>query len=305
MSRRKTTPLYSNGGRKKYRHSVVVRSPRIFIHQSFRFLKNLCVLSVWGVLFYYAGLGIYNAKKQLIDENEEFALKEINLSTNGSITTDKVLKIAELSHESVLFSIDTEEVKQRLEALPEVITARVVRKLPNTLKIEIDERVPIAWLHAPSLEIYARDAANGVLIGHDGVTYNWVQEWDLSNSNLPVLSLGDDFCKNDTLHNKLSNDEALIALSLISKHDGVTNPDIALETISVENFYTLKATYQNSLEAVFGMSEHDRQLKDLNDICEHAKFIKKELSWVDLRPVKNIPGRYKITQNEIPNQAQH
>ena len=168
--------------------------------------------------------------------------------------------------------------------------------------VNVEERVPTAWLHAPAEGIIAKDPHNGVLIGLDGFTYKWVEDWDLDSVELPILTLQAKHSEGLVVNEKMINQEALIALSLIHSHQEVSNPDAILKHVKVENFYTLKASYENDMQVTFGMHDHTRQLIDLRDICAHAKFIKKHIDWLDLRPVKNIPGKYKLT-SYTPSEA--
>ena len=60
---------------------------------------------------------------------------------------DVVLKAAEISQGQMLFQLDPEQVRERVEKLPWVWSAVVQRRLPNKLVIRVVERQPMAIWH--------------------------------------------------------------------------------------------------------------------------------------------------------------
>lgn len=296
MGRRRTSTLYKRGNGNRHTLRLNVQSPRIFAFQAARVVPNLLTIACWIGLVWLVCWGLVLAKDALIDKNEEFALKEIELYSNGSITKQRIVREAGLTKQSTLFSIDVVAMEAKLLELPEVVSADVTRILPNTLKVDLLERVPVAWLHAPSFGAIARHEEQGVLIGDDGFIFPWVKEWNIDKDAFPVLDLDAAFSKNFELNKKMASEEALLAHSLMTLHSEVDLQDVNLESVKVENFYTLTATYSDTSSVVFGMYDHDRQIKDLIDIRGHARLLGKQIEWLDMRPKKNIPGKYRVTQ---------
>jgi len=198
---------------------------------------------------------------------------------------------------ATLFALRPKFIEEKLRELPEVIEVKVSCAFPNTLKIEMKESVPVAWIHAPTVDLYYRDRKDGLLVGEDGVLFpcEGEQLWNAAK-NLPGISIKKveeyDFRSGETMQHK----DAKRAVSLIKLHQKkFQDKEWQLLTISVMNFYTLVAEYSDEVIATYGMYEHERQLEDLEDIREHAKGIGKEMKWVDLRPTDNIPGKYKVS----------
>ena len=73
-----------------------------------------------------------------------FVLKHVELKGEKFLTVADVMKIANLYFDEPLFHLETDNVTRRLLGDLRIESAQVVRDLPNTLKIEIKERSPIA-----------------------------------------------------------------------------------------------------------------------------------------------------------------
>ncbi len=63
---------------------------------------------------------------------------------NSLLTKDKVINIAKVPLGEDLFLIDLDEIRERFSGIIQVKDIRIVRKLPDTIAIEIKERAPFA-----------------------------------------------------------------------------------------------------------------------------------------------------------------
>ena len=75
-----------------------------------------------------------------------FTLSRIEVSTDGSLSTDSILHAAGVATNQNLFALSPADIRARLEANPAVASARVSRRLPDTLRIDVAERVAVARL---------------------------------------------------------------------------------------------------------------------------------------------------------------
>jgi cell division protein FtsQ len=97
---------------------------------------------------------------------------------------DVVLKAAEVTQGQMLFQVDPEQVRERVEKLPWVWSAVVQRRLPNKLIIRVSERQPMAIWH--------RDKKM-FLVDKEGVTLS--DKTPEMFKGLPVIA-GQDAAKN-------------------------------------------------------------------------------------------------------------
>jgi len=77
-----------------------------------------------------------------------FAIAQVDVAGARRVGEATVLEAAGLGPGTNLFSVDPEAVQDRLEALPGVRSARVIRRLPNRVTLVIEEREPYALVNA-------------------------------------------------------------------------------------------------------------------------------------------------------------
>ena len=66
------------------------------------------------------------------------------------VTEEEVRAAAAVDVGDALLLVDTAALERRIEAIPVVGDARVERRLPGTLRVRIDERVPSGWVRVES-----------------------------------------------------------------------------------------------------------------------------------------------------------
>jgi cell division protein FtsQ len=80
-----------------------------------------------------------------------FAVAAVEVHGASRLSEDRILSVAGLAPGVNLWSVDTGEVRARLEGMPEIRRADVVRALPNRLTIHVEERRPFTLVHAGRL----------------------------------------------------------------------------------------------------------------------------------------------------------
>ncbi|MFT5883446.1 MAG: hypothetical protein ACI9FG_001961 [Crocinitomicaceae bacterium] len=293
MSRKKqTNTRYVRQQSDRMLH-LQVSSPRIVFFQSRK--------AVWGafkialILAALGAAGIYGTRyvQNHFLTSPEFTLRHLELETNGFLNESEVAKIAEIDPSGTIFSFKIDQAEARLIARPEVVAAAIERRLPDTVKITLTERVPVAWIACPKLGMAGRNPLSGILMDADGVIFTCQGSlWDVAR-NLPVIDISTAEAHEFPIGEKMTNKDAARALSLISLIDGVVKGEWTVKRVAAANFYKLIMTSNDNVEATFGMYEHERQLNDLIAARNHAKETGRELEWINLLPKHNIPGNFK------------
>ncbi len=89
-------------------------------------------------------------------ELEWFRVRELRVEGIRYITADEVERIAAVPIEANIWD-DPSPIEARVRAHPLVGEASVVRRIPGTLVVRIEEREPVALLPTPALEPVDRD----------------------------------------------------------------------------------------------------------------------------------------------------
>jgi cell division protein FtsQ len=115
-----------------------------------RRLRWVAARGMWigaGVLLLAAvGLGV-----AWLLTSPRFAIAEVAVSGASRLTPEEVVSASGIGPGTNLFRLDRAEVVARLEALPLVRRADLVRRFPNRVTISIEERRPFTLVHAGRL----------------------------------------------------------------------------------------------------------------------------------------------------------
>ena len=307
MFKKKTSKLKQNKRKRRGRELVLnVTSPRIVFFQSLKAIRGMMKTAI---IVLAIGSACWFGYKQIHDHfnnNEEFAIKNSPVTNfDGEPTVvlsrKRVLEIAKVDLDGTIFSVDLDEAKRLLLERPEIQDVKIKRTLPNTIDIQIEERVPVAWLSCRELGLAGRSPHKGILLDPTGVSFRCEKDFWNAAKNLPVIEVSSSSTNEFPVGKKMRNADAERALSLVLKLRELSEQDWSIDRVKVENFYTLHVISRDGVVAVCGMHDHDRQLHQLTLAKEHAAKNNKQLAWIDLRPKTNIPAQYKGGGAVVPH----
>ncbi len=145
-------PRKKKGGAK----SLDVRARRrVLWYQRFNVIGRLVVLTFSLTVMGWAGWkGIQLAVDFFLLENQAFALRRFELSTNGRLAAEQVLEWADLRSGDNVLALDLAEIKRNLEMVPMIHEVAVERVIPDRVKVRIKERRPVfkAYFLSPGKE---------------------------------------------------------------------------------------------------------------------------------------------------------
>ena len=102
----------------------------------------LVLLAVAGVLFGAA---------RWVLTSPRFAVTAVDVRGSSRVPVARILSVAGIVPGANLWAIDSRAVVARIEAMPEIRRADLVRELPNHLTIVVEERRPFTLVHAGRL----------------------------------------------------------------------------------------------------------------------------------------------------------
>jgi cell division protein FtsQ len=113
------------------------------------FRRGLVVLLLVGLaVSLLAGIfiGLKYAGSLFFSRNPKFELQVINITSDGRLLPEQLREYAGLQTGTNLFSIDFDRLRRTLEEVPLVESVTIERKLPDTLNINVIERVAMAQI---------------------------------------------------------------------------------------------------------------------------------------------------------------
>ena len=107
---------------------------------------------------------------------ERFAVVAVEVRGASRVPPQRILEASGIVHGQNLWRIDPGRVRGRLEEMPEIRRADVIRELPNRVAIVVEERRPFTLVHAAKLHWLDED---GRVLG---------DETRAVNTEVPVIS---------------------------------------------------------------------------------------------------------------------
>lgn len=291
----------SNPRQRKQQHllDVKVRSHKATQHRNQRILviisKVALSLAACAGLFF----GVRYGAQRLFFDNPDYRLSKIQVTTDGTLQREQILKAADLREGVNIFSVNLAHVHEQLQQLPQVDEVRVVRKMPSELSVQIVERKPIAWITSDK-EMFDPFASEGAfLVDARGVL---MKEKKLLPEylGLPVI-VG---CASELLEAGRTVDsfEAKSALELLRLSTrSFMQTRFQVREIDVSKGYCLLVTDKNRTRVTFGFENLDAQLQRLEHFLVYSDDSNRELETVNLLVQRNIPVTFTKLASEIIN----
>jgi cell division protein FtsQ len=146
---------------------LLIRAPRRFRRPA-RIIRHLAIPVL--LLAMVSGLGFLGRAASVADAPQwiagllfagtaalGFGVEDIVVEGRRTTLRETVLDALAARRGTPIFAVDLERAKQRLEALPWVHSATIVRRLPGTLHVKLVERQPLAlWQHDGKIELIDR-----------------------------------------------------------------------------------------------------------------------------------------------------
>ncbi|MCF6312373.1 MAG: FtsQ-type POTRA domain-containing protein [Verrucomicrobiales bacterium] len=220
-------------------------------------------------------------------ENPDFVLQKVELAIPDDLSGNRVLEVADVEQGMNMMSIDLDGMRDRLAAMPMVSEVSVSRKFPDKLLIVVKESRPVAWMACAAQGIEPFDAESGWLLDEHGVLVKCAEVTPRLTA-LPVISVKEVFVSKVGAMVDSAVVQAALQLMDTSRL-ALQGQGLEVLEVVADNSYSMRAVYNNRMEVVFGLSDLDEALMDLQTILERTRADGKLLATVNLRVRRNIP----------------
>jgi cell division protein FtsQ len=278
----------STSGQRKRQHllDVKVRARKASARRTRGVLLMVAGFVLVASLLAGVAFGAKRALNALFFANADYALKTINVTTDGNLTRDAILRAANVAEGENIFAINLTKVRESLSAVPEVEDSRVQRILPNKLVISIQERRPVAWVVPPDANLASFNFENAFLVDERGIL--------LKTKSLPPEYLGLPLIvgvdtSNCQAGQPLEQDEAKAALDLIRASTEILQGRFQIQTIDVSKRYCIIVTDKQKASVTFSTDGLEAQLHRLGIVLNYCDSNSRELQTVNLMAQRNVP----------------
>ena len=264
-----------------------VRAARI------RLVFAACSLAVGAalVLFLLWRAGEWTLDK-LVFRNPAFIVRALEIESGKHLPAELVRSWSGFEGTENLIDLDLERVKARLEALPVLRSVALQRVPPQTLRIRVVPRIPVAEIHLPrvrpqgglEMEVFYVDD-EGCVIQFPEATASLLRQ-RLVPEPLPRLT----GVSNVVAGRVLGGRNVQAALRLIGAFQqsamlGLTE----LDTVNLEDSTILQVKTSHGNQVTFGLSQFALQLERWRRIHDYAAARGQVVVTLDLSVSNNVP----------------
>jgi cell division protein FtsQ len=285
---RKVNKRASTSRQRKRQHllDVKIRAKNVAARRTQSVLLTVCGFILFASVLGGIAFGARRTLNALFFTNSDYAIKTIEVTSDGNLTREAILRAADVVEGKNIFSISLPKVQERLGALPQVEESRIQRILPNKLAISVQERRPVAWVVPPDTNAGTFNFENAYLVDRRGIllkTKSLAPEY----LGLPLI-VGVD-TSNCQAGQPLEEDDVKAALDLIRASAEVLQGRFQIQSIDVSKGYCLTVTDRQRASVTFGTDEIESQLHRLGTVLNYCDKNSRELETVNLMAQRNVP----------------
>lgn len=289
---------------RKHVLDVKLRSDKVRATRARMAVVAVCILfaTILGLSVLWCG-GAW-ALDQFVYENSTFAIRSVEVQTDGDIAPEQLRKWAGVKPGANLIALDLAAVKRNLELVPAIASVSIERILPRTLKIRVTERKPIAQVNVPradgangiAVSVFQLDADGFVMLPLDPrdrvISLAQIREQlpVITGLNLYQLQAG----------RRIESAQAQAALQLLDafEHSPMVGL-VDLRRVDVSSPNVIVVTTERGGEITFGLQNLEQQLSRWRQIYDLGRRNHKIIAALDLAVENNVPVRW-AEMNSVP-----
>ena len=237
------------------------------------------------------------ALDKFVYKNSEFAIRQIEVQTDGVIAPDQLRRLSLVKPGENLIALDLAAVKRNLELVPTIGSVSIERILPRTLQIRVTERRPVAQVNVPragtaggiTVSVFQLDADGYVMQPIDPrlcvIPLSQVSEQlpVIVGLNVYELQFG----------RRVESPQVQAALQLVAAFDHSPMAGfVDLRRIDVSSPGVVVATTEQGGRITFSLDNLDQQLRRWREIYDLGQRMNKVIVTLDLAVSNNVPVRW-------------
>ena len=240
-------------------------------------------------LFWRGGLW---ALDQFIFKNDAFAVRNLNIQTDGSIPIAQLRQWVGVKPGHNLLALDLARIKRDIELAPMIESAAVERLLPHTLSVRVAEREPIARIKLPQLQprggvamvSYYLDEVGHVIQPLPALADTTARDAD----SLPVLSGVDPTELRPG--SAVRSPNVIAALRLIAAFESSPMSGLVeMKNVDVAGTEVLQVTTGQGGQITFALNRFDEQLRRWRAVYDYGQKNGCAIRTLDLSVANNSP----------------
>lgn len=219
--------------------------------------------------------------RTLFSENRRFAIRNLEITSDGKLRPDHLREYAHVQEGMNLFGVDFGKVRRDLESIPVVSSVELARRLPDTLVVRVRERIPAARLDSAALAYPLAVDREGVVLGPGSVTPHLPAITGLREKGLrPGEQVGEPGVQSALKVLELCDSPLLGRFLKVGRIDVGHRDYLDLQLASGER-------------VLLGMDDLETRLRKLCEIIKGAADRGRAIAAVDMTVDRNFPVQYR------------
>lgn len=245
------------------------------------------------------------AIRHFIYENPAFAIRIVEVETDGVLSAEQIRSWAGVRMNDNLLALDLARVERDLKLVPAIESVILERVLPGGLRIRVTEREPIAMVTLPapgstnasSGAFYTLDASGHFMF--PVAATQRAMPVAPTNEHLPMLT---GIPTRDVRPGRQTETpQVLAALALVREFGRSTMAGVVdLKEINVATPGVLIVTTGQGNELTFGLADFEAQLRRWRLVHDHAWSRGKLIRTLDLSVANNSPMLWVDSSSTAP-----
>ncbi len=247
------------------------RKPRFNLATFFKAATHTVIVISFFLILTYLGIELY----RFVITDQLFDIKEIYVENNVTVTEKEIVDAIGIGNAQNLFTLDLSYCMEQLEKFPNIKTASIVKKLPDTLIIRIYEREPVFQLYNGC---YFYVDKEGVVLAR--MTRSPDPSLPVvSGITIPVIDFGA----------RVENKELRLALKAVEAYNkSKVRKRLEINTIDISQPEKVELIASKNGRVVLGKKDFEYRLTKLNKIVDDLRRRKLAFVSIDLR-FENVP----------------
>lgn len=248
----------------------------------------LLILLIALPILALVGTGIYLG----IDKAYSMSIDNIAYeSRQNLISKQQALQLLGIGDSVNVATLDAAGMARTLEENPCIAAAHIRAELPETLSIEIDERIPIAYVEMESAA--GTGTRQRLFMDPQGVLFPVVEEYHRDFLGVPVWYLHPEDVPNFEVGAIVDERARRPIVELVSAANAYSLAEIpAIREIFRPKEWKIIATLDNGAEVLMQVYDIRGQMERLAMILEHARATKRTVRSINVIPRINPTVRY-------------
>ncbi len=247
-----------------------------------------------------AGVGIYYSTIYAVDKTYSLSIDNITYDARQRlISKEQALDILGIKGAVNLATLDAAGMEEKLKQNLSIASAHIRVALPDTLHIEVDERIPITYVEMESAA--GTGQRTRLFMGPDGMLFPVVPEfhrnflnaptWYLHPTDVDVLEPGETIAE----HKR----RPILELIAASNHYDTAQIPCIREIFRPKEWKII-ITLEDGTEVLMQVYDLPEQMERLAMILEHARSTKRHASSINVIPRINPTVIYRETAPKAP-----